>query len=159
MLISDLRPDCEYCRYFRYMVLVNLKKTVRTDAKIWFAQDANDCSTRTETCCHKNMLGLGQKLLETGYLDHLCLVSKLCCFGLGNVVFRGWLGNNMPGSGHELTETGYLDHLCRVSKSWCFGLVNVVFGGWLGDCQNVIFGNAMKVVWCNNLLGLGNESM
>ena len=47
-------------------------------------------------------------------------VWKAWCFGFGNVVFTGWLGNNMSGSGHELVTTGYLAHICWVLKGMMF---------------------------------------
>ena len=43
------------------------------------------------------------------------------------------------------------------SMSFCFGLGSVIFGGWLGDFRNVIFSNAINIVWCNNILGTLHE--
>ena len=124
---------------------------------MWFMQDTNDILARTKNCCRKNLPGSGHELVETGYLDHICWVSKSWCFGFENVVLGGWLGNNLPGLGHELVSNGYLDHLCRVLKSWCFGLGNIGFGGWLGNYQNFIFRNAIKIIWCDNMPGVGHE--
>ena len=78
-------------------------------------------------------------------------------FGLGNAVFRGWIGNNLPGSGNEFVASVYLDHMCWVSKVWCFRLGNAVFGGWMVDCWNVIFSNATKTSCNNNPQGSGNK--
>ena len=105
------------------------------------------------------MPGLGHESVATGYLDHMCRVSKSLCFGLGNVFFGGWLGNNLPGLGHELVSTSHLDRQCRFLKAWSFGLRNVVFVGWLGDHQNFIFINTIDTWYCNNLPGLGHELM
>ena len=115
---------------------------------MWFLQDVIDFPTRIKTYCHKNLPVPGLELVEIGYCDHLCWVSKSWWFGFG-IFFGGWLGNNLIGSGHELVASGYLDHMCRFSKSWCFGPVNVVFWGLLGYYWNFIFRNAIYT-WCRN---------
>ena len=106
-----------------------------------------------------NLPGSGHDLVATGYLDHLCQVSKAWHFGLGNVVFGGWLGdclnvifgnaiktwccNNMPGSSHELVEIGHRDQLCWVLKTWWVILGRLGFGCWPGDFQNSVIFNVI----------------
>ena len=78
MLSSYLRLGCRDCIDLRYKYLVKFFKIVgRTVRGVWFAQDANYCPSRSETCRSKNLTGWGHELVQTGYLDHLCEVSKL----------------------------------------------------------------------------------
>ena len=78
-----------------------------------------------------NLTGELHELVAIGNLDHLCWVSHSWYFGLGSVVFGGWLGDfrnfifskaietvlckNMPILGHDLVVIGHLDNLCCVS--------------------------------------------
>ena len=52
---------------------------------------------------------------------------------------------------------GHLDHIFWVSYLLCFGIGGVVFGGWQGDFQDVVFSNAIKIVWCKNMPGARHE--
>ena len=60
----------------------------RNIGKMRFTQDDINCPDRTKICCHKNIPGLGNNLVENGLLDHLFRVMKSWCFGLGNFVLE-----------------------------------------------------------------------
>ena len=120
-------------------------------------RDEIDFLASIKTVWCNNLPGAGHELVNTGYLRHMCWVSKSWWFGLGSVVFRGWLGNfriiifsnpietvwceNLPGAVHELVSIGHLDHLCWFLKYWWDRLGRVGLGLWLVDFRNYTFIN------------------
>ena len=66
---------------------------------------------------------------------------------------------NTAEAGNSLVENGHLDHLCWDSKMLCFGLGSVVLRGWLVYFLNVIFSNAINIVWCGTIPEVLHESV
>ena len=104
----------------------SFKITGRAIGKMWLAQDMINYPSSIRTLWCDNLPEAGLEFAATGHLDHLCRFSKSWCFGLGSVVFGGWMGG--------FQKTIFVNCITPVQLEYISQDVNLL-GCWNGDVR------------------------